>query len=139
MEKLVMAVVLGFASLPVGFLILAILMFLAFEKFKEIAVLKSMGARDQSVMKVFVLEGLVIGGVGTLAGLGFGLLICLIIAHGAIRLDPSVYYIDSLPVRIDGWQLGLVALSALVLSYLATIFPAVAASRLAPVEGLRND
>jgi lipoprotein-releasing system permease protein len=139
MEKLVMAIVLGFASLPVGFLILAILMFLAFEKFKEIAVLKSMGARDQSVMKVFVLEGLVIGGVGTLVGLALGLGICLIIAHGAIKLDPSVYYIDSLPVRIDGRQLGLVALSALVLSYLATIFPAVAASRLAPVEGLRND
>jgi lipoprotein-releasing system permease protein len=139
MEKLVMAVILGFASLPVGFLILAILMFLAFEKSKEIAVLKSMGARDQSIMKVFVLEGLVIGGVGTLVGLAIGGLICVIIAHGAIKLDPSVYYIDSLPVRIEIWQFGLVALSALVLSYLATIFPAVAASRLAPVEGLRND
>ncbi|MHB1846770.1 MAG: FtsX-like permease family protein [Deltaproteobacteria bacterium] len=139
MEKLVMAIILGFASLPVGFLILAILMFLAFEKSKEIAVLKSMGARDQSVMKVFVIEGLVIGGVGAGLGLVVGLLVCLFIAHGGIKLDPSVYYIESLPVRIEGWQFGVVALSALVLSYLATIYPALAASRLAPVEGLRND
>jgi lipoprotein-releasing system permease protein len=139
MEKLVMAIILGFASLPVGFLILAILMFLAFEKSKEIAVLKSMGARDQSVMKVFVLEGLVIGGLGALLGLGLGLLICLFIATGGIKLDPSVYYIDSLPVRIEAWQFGVVAAAALLLSYLATIYPAVAASRLPPVEGLRNE
>jgi lipoprotein-releasing system permease protein len=139
MEKLVMAIILGFASLPVGFLILAILMFLAFEKSKEIAVLKSMGARDQSVMKVFVFEGLVIGGLGAVLGLGLGLLICLFIATGGIRLDPSVYYIDSLPVRIEAWQFGVVAGAALLLSYLATIYPAVAASRLPPVEGLRNE
>ncbi len=139
MEKLVMAFILGFASLPVGFLILAILMFLAFEKSKEIAVLKSMGARDQSVMKVFVLEGLIIGGVGAILGLGVGLLVCAFIAHGGIKLDPSVYYIESLPVRIESWQISLVALSAIVLSYLATIYPALAASRLAPVEGLRNE
>jgi lipoprotein-releasing system permease protein len=139
MEKLVMAIILGFASLPVGFLILAILMFLAFEKSKEIAVLKSMGARDQSVMKIFVMEGLVIGGVGAALGLVVGLLVCLFIAHGGIKLDPSVYYIESLPVRIEAWQFGVVALSALTLSYLATIYPALAASRLAPVEGLRNE
>jgi lipoprotein-releasing system permease protein len=139
MEKLVMAIILGFASLPVGFLILAILMFLAFEKSKEIAVLKSMGARDQSVMKVFVFEGLVIGGLGAVVGLGLGLLICLFIATGGIKLDPSVYYIDSLPVRIEGWQFAVVAGAALLLSYLATIYPAVAASRLPPVEGLRNE
>jgi len=139
MEKLVMAFILGFASLPVGFLILAILMFLAFEKSKEIAVLKSMGARDQSVMKVFVLEGLIIGGVGAVLGLVVGLLVCAFIAHGGIKLDPSVYYIDALPVKIERWQISLVALSAIVLSYLATIYPALAASRLAPVEGLRNE
>jgi len=139
MEKLVMAIILGFASLPVGFLILAILMFLAFEKSKEIAVLKSMGARDQSVMKVFVFEGLVIGGLGAALGLALGLVVCLFIAHGGIKLDPSVYYIDALPVRIEAWQFGVVAGSALLLSYLATIYPAVAASRLPPVEGLRNE
>ncbi len=139
MEKLVMAIVLGFASLPVGFLILAILMFLAFEKSKEIAVLKSMGARDQSVMKIFVLEGLVIGGVGAVLGLLAGLAICLFIAKGGIKLDPSVYYIEALPVRIESWQFAVVGLSALLLSYLATMFPALAASRLSPVDGLRNE
>lgn len=139
MEKLVMAIILGFASLPVGFLILSILMFLAFEKSKEIAVLKSMGARDQSIMKVFVLEGLIIGGVGAVLGLAVGLGICLFIAKGGIKLDPSVYYIDALPVRIELWQFGVVGLSALMLSYLATMYPAVAASRLSPVEGLRNE
>jgi lipoprotein-releasing system permease protein len=88
---------------------------------------------------VFVFEGLVIGGLGAVLGLGLGLLICLFIATGGIKLDPSVYYIDSLPVRIEAWQFAVVAGAALLLSYLATIYPAVAASRLPPVEGLRNE
>lgn len=77
--------------------------------------------------------------IGAALGLVVGMLICLFIAHGGIKLDPSVYYIEALPVRIEGWQFAVVALSAVTLSYLATIYPALGASRLAPVEGLRNE
>jgi len=139
LEKIVMAVILAFIILVACFNILSTLVMLVLEKGKEISILKSMGARDSSVMKIFVLEGLAIGGIGTVLGLGLGLLLCGIIAVFPIPLDPEVYYIPNLPVKIDLLQFGLVAVAAVVLAYLATIFPALFASRLPPVEGLRND
>ncbi len=139
LEKIVMAVILAFIILVACFNILSTLVMLVLEKGKEISILKSMGARDSSVMKIFVLEGLAIGGIGTAVGLSLGLLLCGIIAIFPIPLDPEVYYIPSLPVKLDPLQFGLVAVAAVILAYLATIFPALYASRLAPVEGLRND
>ncbi len=139
LEKLVMAVILAFIVLVACFNILSTLVMLVLEKGKEISIMKSMGARDGSIMKIFVLEGLAIGTIGTALGLVLGLLLCGVISVFPIPLDPEVYYIPNLPVRIDGGQFGLVAVTAVVLSYLATIFPALYASRLSPVEGLRND
>lgn len=139
LEKLVMAVILAFIILVACFNILSTLVMLVLEKGKEISILKSMGARDSSVMKIFVLEGLAIGGIGTALGLALGLLLCGIIAIFPIPLDPEVYYIPNLPVKLDAVQFGVVAVAAVVLAYLATIFPALYASRLPPVEGLKND
>ena len=139
LEKLVMAVILAFIILVACFNILSTLVMLVLEKGKEISILKSMGARDSSVMKIFVLEGLAIGGIGTVLGLALGFLLCAVIAVFPIPLDPEVYYIPNLPVQIEPLQFVLVAVAAVVLAYLATIFPALYASRLAPVEGLRND
>jgi len=139
LEKLVMAVILAFIILVACFNILSTLVMLVLEKGKEISILKSMGARDSSVMKVFVLEGLAIGGIGTVLGLALGFILCAVIAIFPIPLDPEVYYIPNLPVQIDPLQFVLVAIAAVVLAYLATIFPALYASRLPPVEGLRND
>ena len=139
LEKIVMAVILAFIVLVACFNILSTLVMLVLEKGKEISILKSMGARDASVMKVFVAEGLAIGGIGTVLGLALGLLLCGAISVFPIPLDPEVYYIPRLPVRLDAVQFALVGVAALVLAYLATIFPALYASRLSPVEGLRND
>jgi lipoprotein-releasing system permease protein len=139
MEKVVMAVILGFIVLVASFIIVATLIMQVLEKRREIAVLKSMGAGVPSVMKIFVAEGLVIGAVGT----GFGLLLgygtCLLIDKVGIPLDPQVYYINNLPVLVDGAQFALVAGAALALSYLATIYPATKAARLHPVDGLRSE
>lgn len=139
LEKIVMAVILAFIILVACFNILSTLVMLVLEKGKEISILKSMGARDASVMKIFVIEGLAIGCIGTALGLALGLLLCGAIAIFPIPLDPEVYYIPNLPVRLDAVQFGLVAAAAVVLAYLATIFPALYASRMAPVEGLKND
>jgi lipoprotein-releasing system permease protein len=139
MEKVVMAVILGFIVLVASFIIVATLIMLVLEKTKEIAVLKSMGAGVPSIMKVFVAEGLIIGAIGTAFGLILGYGTCLLIDKVGIPLDPEVYYISNLPVLIEPAQFALVTLAALVLSYLATIYPATKAARLRPVDGLRAE
>jgi lipoprotein-releasing system permease protein len=139
MEKLVMAVILGFIVLVASFIIVATLIMLVLEKTREIAVLKSMGAGIPSVMKIFVIEGMIIGAVGTFFGLVLGYGTCLLVARIGIPLDPEVYYIDNLPVRIDPSQWVMVALMSLALAFLATIYPATKAARLRPVDGLRSE
>jgi lipoprotein-releasing system permease protein len=139
MEKVVMAVILGFIVLVASFIIIATLIMLVLEKRREIAVLKSMGAGLPSVMKIFVAEGLIIGAIGTAFGLLLGFGTCLLIDRVGIPLDPEVYYIANLPVRIDGTEFALVALLAMALAYLATIYPASKAARLQAVEGLRSE
>jgi lipoprotein-releasing system permease protein len=139
MEKVVMAVILGFIVLVASFTIVSTLIMLVLEKTREIAVLKSMGAGVPSVMKIFVAEGVVIGAIGTAFGLLLGLGTCLLIDEVGIPLDPEVYYISNLPVLVDPSQFALVALAALALSYLATIYPATKAARLRPVDGLRSE
>jgi len=139
MEKVVMAVILGFIVLVASFIIVATLIMLVLEKTREIAVLKSMGAGVPSVMKIFVAEGVIIGAVGTAFGLILGYGSCLLIDRVGIPLDPEVYYISNLPVLIEPAQFALVTLAALALSYLATIYPATKAARLRPVDGLRAE
>ncbi|HUK65656.1 MAG TPA: ABC transporter permease [Anaeromyxobacteraceae bacterium] len=139
MEKVVMAIILGFIVLVASFIIVATLIMQVLDKRREIAVLKAMGAGQSSIMKIFVAEGVIIGAVGMAFGLLLGVGTCLLIEKVGIPLDPEVYYISNLPVRMDPTEFGLVALLALALSYLATIYPASKASRLEPVEGLRSE
>jgi lipoprotein-releasing system permease protein len=139
MEKLVMAVILGFIVLVASFTIVATLVMQVLDKRREIAVLKSMGAGMPSIMKIFVAEGLFIGAIGTGFGLLLGLGTCLFIDRVGIPLDPEVYYISNLPVRMNPVEFTLVALLSVVISYLATLYPATKAARLEPVEGLRAE
>lgn len=139
LEKVVMAVILGFIVLVASFTIVATLIMLVLEKAREIAVLKSMGAGVPSVMKIFVIEGVVIGGVGTIFGLLLGYGTCLLVEKVGIPLDPEVYYISNLPVEIDPAQFAFVALAAMAISFLATLYPATKAARLRPVDGLRSE
>ncbi|HEX4386701.1 MAG TPA: ABC transporter permease [Myxococcales bacterium] len=139
LEKLAMAIILTFIVLVACFNILSTLIMLVLEKTKEISILKSMGARDSSVMKIFVVEGLTIGAIGTAIGLLLGLASCSFIERFGLQLDPDVYYISNLPVTVDGAQFAVVAAISLALSYLATLYPATKASRLSPVDGLREE
>jgi len=139
MERIAMAVILGFIMLVASFIVVATLVMLVLEKTREIAVLRSMGATTTSIMKIFVAEGLAIGAVGTGFGLLLGLGTTALVSKIGIPLDPEVYYISHLPVLVDGGDFALVALAALALSYLATIYPATRAARLEPVDGLRSE
>jgi len=99
-----------------------------------------MGATSQSIMRIFVLEGLIIGLAGTILGLIGGYGICLLLAeYQFISLPRDVYYISRLPVKINGLDFFLVALAAMGISFLATLYPSWQASRLDPAEALRYE
>ncbi len=139
LQRAVLAILFLFIVLVASFNIVCTLIMIVLEKNKEIAILKSMGATNWGVMKTFVYQGAVIGFIGTLNGLIGGLLVSLLIRHTNFGLDPEIYMIDHLPVRIDALEFGVVALVALLTCLVATVGPAWWASRMRPVEGLRYD
>ena len=110
------------------------------EKTRDVAILRAMGATARSIMAIFMFQGLLVGVVGTIAGLLSGLGLCQLIAKYKLQVLPSdIYYISTLPVRVETWDVVLVALAAVVISFLATIYPSWHASRLNPVEALRYE
>ena len=139
LEKVATFIILSIAIAVASFCIICTLLLMVTEKIKEIAVLKSLGTSDLGVMKVFMLEGILIGAFGTILGVVMALAFCLGLSWTGFRLDPDVYYIDRLPVNVDLGDYGLVALAALVICTIATVYPAFTASRIKPVEGLRYE
>jgi len=140
LEKLVMFIILTLIILVAAFNIVSSLIMVVMEKTKDIAILKSMGATAGSILKIFVLEGLIIGVAGTVLGLMGGYVICRILAtYQFISLPRDVYYISHLPVKVDGMDFFLIALAAVGISFLATLYPSWQASRLDPAEALRYE
>ncbi len=139
LQKIVMFLVLTFIIIVAAFNIASTLFMAVVEKAREIAVLKSMGARDASVMKVFVLEGWFVGGVGTLVGLVLGLGVCLLLAEAHIGIAADVYMVESLSVRLQPLEVGVTAVATLVISHLATLYPALKAARQRPVDAMRYE
>jgi lipoprotein-releasing system permease protein len=139
LEKLVMGIILTIIIIVAAGLIVATVTMLVLEKRKEISVLKALGVPDSGVVKIFLSEGLQIGVAGGLLGLLSGLAWCLFIEKVGLRLDPQVYYIHSLPVKVEPLQTALAVVIAVLVSYLASVFPALRASRVEPVEGLKAE
>ncbi|MCP4504206.1 MAG: FtsX-like permease family protein [Deltaproteobacteria bacterium] len=137
LEKIAMFIILTFIILVASFLITTVLIVFVIEKSKEIAILKSMGASDTSIMKVFVVYGVTVGTLGAITGLVLGLGVCFAVDTFGIGLDPDVYYIENLPVHVNSMEVIIVVTAAIFLSFLATIYPALLAARMRPVEGLR--
>lgn len=139
MEKIVMFLILALIILVASFNIVSTLTMVVLEKAEEIAILKSMGATRGSIMRIFMIEGVSIGIVGTLVGLLLGWRTCLFLINHPIKMDQNVYYILHLPIQMNGSDFVAVALAAIAISFLATVYPALQAARLHPVEGLQHE
>lgn len=147
-EKMVMFIILTLIVLVAAFGIASTLFMVVMEKTRDIAILKSMGATGSSIMKIFVLEGLIIGFIGTALGVLSGLLI----AHnletiinliqkvtGQNFFSKDIYYLDHFPSQIVISDVVLISVTAVIISFVATLYPAWQASRLLPAEALRYE
>ena len=140
LEKIAMSVILTMIILVGALNIISTLVMVVMEKSRDVAILRTMGATARSIMSVFIFQGLLVGVVGTLVGLAAGLGICHLLAkYKFITLPADVYYISTLPVRVEVNDVLFVILASVVISFLATIYPSWHASRQNPVEALRYE
>jgi lipoprotein-releasing system permease protein len=147
-EKVTMFVILALIVLVAAFNIVGTLIMMVMEKRRDIAILKAMGATRRVIMKIFVLQGLIIGAAGTAAGAIGGVVLASSLERirGVLEdllqmsvFPKDVYYFDQLPVKLQGLDFTLITLAAIVLSFLATLYPAWNAARLDPVDILRYE
>lgn len=139
LEKTVMFVILALIVLVAAFNITSTLIMTVMEKTRDIAILKTMGATDRSIRKIFVFKGIVIGAVGTFFGVIFGFGICTVLKHyKIIELTGDIYYFTTtLPVRMKMLDVSLIVVATMLICFLATLYPARQASKLNPVEAIR--
>jgi lipoprotein-releasing system permease protein len=140
LEKLVIFLVISLIILVASFNIISSLIMIIIEKRREIGVLMSLGSTTGAVMRIFILNGAIIGVVGSTFGVIFGVILCLIQYHYQIfPLPGDIYFIDKLPVLIRAVDVIAIYLAANILCLLATVYPAYQASIIRPAESIRYE
>jgi lipoprotein-releasing system permease protein len=139
LEKIVMGIILSLITVVAGMNIVGTLILMVLTRNREISILRAMGASAGQIRLVFMLEGLIVGVVGTILGTVLGLLGCLGLRNYEFPLDTDVYYLDTLPVVIEPPTIMVVVVVAVAISFLCTLYPTTVAARLDPVEGLRYE
>ena len=140
LEKLAMGIILFLIVIVAAFNIVSTLVMVVVDRTSEIGILKSMGMTDGGILRVFLYQGLAIGVLGTILGTSLGLFLSWFLdTYQPIRIPPDVYFIERLPVATQPSDLLLIVAGSLLISLLATIYPAFQASRLQPVEAIRHE
>jgi len=137
-EKILMFLLLTLIILVAAFNLVGMLTMVIMEKRTEIGILRSMGASSRGIMSIFMLEGTAIGVTGTIAGLIAGYVACVILDRIQLDLPGDVYFIKTLPVLVQWQDLALVCGSSIAICFLATVYPSWEASRMVPVDAIRN-
>jgi lipoprotein-releasing system permease protein len=140
LEKMAMGIILLLIVVVAAFNIISTLVMVVADKTREIGILKSMGLRAEQVQKVFMLQGIVIGIVGSVLGAAGGLLLTwLLDRYQFVQIPGEVYFIDHLPVAFDPLEIAIILGTSLLISFAATLYPARQAAALFPVEAIRHD
>jgi lipoprotein-releasing system permease protein len=139
LEKMAVTITIGLIVIVAALNIIASLVLMVMEKSRDIAILKTMGATARSISIIFMLQGTLIGMVGTAAGLVLGLGLSFVLdRYRLVHIPGDVYQIAYIPFRIEPLAIAVVACAALVICFLATIYPSRQAARLDPAEALRH-
>jgi lipoprotein-releasing system permease protein len=140
LEKLAMGLILFLIVVVAAFNIVSTLVMVVVDRTREIGILKSMGMTNRRILQVFMLQGVWIGVIGTTAGTIFGCVLSwLLDTYEIIKIPPDVYFIDRLPVSLQALDVALIFVASIAVAFAATIYPALQASRLEPVEAIRHD
>jgi len=140
LEKIAMFIILTFIVLVAAFNIIISLIMLVMEKSRDIAVLKALGATSERIMRIFIVQGMVVGVVGTALGAVAGIAGSALLArYPVIELPEEIYTISTLPVYVEPVDVVIICLVALTICFLATLYPSLRAARLEPVEALRYE
>ena len=139
-ERILLFLAIGLIVIVASLNIVSTLILMVTDKVKEIGTLASMGARSKGIAAIFIFQGLVIGTTGTFAGLLLGTSVAYWLDRlRLLRLNPEVYYLTHVPFSLHANDILYVGLASLLISFLATIYPAFRASSLDPVEALRYE
>jgi lipoprotein-releasing system permease protein len=140
LEKLAMGLIIFFIMVVAAFNIVGTLTMVVTDKTREIGILRAMGLTSAAVGRVFLVQGAVIGGVGTALGLVLGLSVAYVVDRsGWVRINPAVYFIDHLPVHMQWLDVAVVVLASLAIAICATLYPSRSAAALTPVDAIRHE
>ena len=139
LQKLIMFIILVFIAIVASFGIITTLIMLVIDKTREVSILRSLGAKKRVIRGIFMLDGFIIGLMGTLLGSILAVTVCLVLKNVEFSISKEVYFFSALPVQMSFLTFAVVIISTLLISVAATLYPSIKASGITPVEGLRHE